>query len=318
MVVVLVAASGVVWWLRGPRSAPAEAAAQPIAAPKELVLAAQLRAHTALQVAVPVDGRVESASVAVGDEVFEGQLLAQIKSEGLESESQAAAQELERAQEKVNTLEASISSARLESSRAAADNERIRSELDRASKHYQREKMLLAEGATPRLQFEKAERDFKTLTAEAETIQAVAAQADERVSSLTRELDTARKLLQAKSDDVEGAKERVSAGEIISPVNGVVTGMRAKAGDTVDRSMRDFIVIATDLSTMEAVAEISSSQVQYVKQGQEAWVAVAESPDDLLPGTVKNVADGKVTVEFANPNPAIKPGITAQIRIKIT
>ena len=36
---------------------------------------------------------------------------------------------------------------------------RVRAELDRASRNYQRQKMLLAEGATPRLTFEKAERE---------------------------------------------------------------------------------------------------------------------------------------------------------------
>ena len=39
---------------------------------------------------------------------------------------------------------------------------------------------------------------------------------------------------------------------------------------------------------------------------------------EILQGTVAKIEDGKVIVEFPSPNPMIKPGLTAQIRIKLT
>jgi hypothetical protein len=45
---------------------------------------------------------------------------------------------------------------------------------------------------------------------------------------------------------------------------------------------------------------------------------LAEMAGEVLQGTVLKAENGKVTVEFANPNALVKPGLTAQIRIKLT
>ena len=82
--------------------------------------------------------------------------------------------------------------------------------------------------------------------------------------------------------------------------------------------MTDLFRIATDLSLMHAVAEANPSQVGQIKQGQPAMISVAELGAELLEGTVVKVEGDKVTVEFGNPNPTIKPGLTAQVRIRLT
>jgi len=51
-----------------------------------------------------------------------------------------------------------------------------------------------------------------------------------------------------------------------------------------------------------------------VHPGLQAAVTVAESPNPLA-GQVKSVDQGKVVVEFANPDPVVKPGLTARVRI---
>jgi multidrug resistance efflux pump len=277
-----------------------------------------LQARSVIEVGVPVEGKIEAFHADAGDEVYEGQLLAQVRSQRLQTAEEAAMLDLERAQTRVNNLESTIAATRLEASRASADAMRVRADLDRASRLYQRQKMLLAEGATPRLVFEKAEREFQALQAASGNLDQVATQSEERVTSLTRELDGARKVLQDKAEELEGAKAELAAGDITSPVSGIVAGRRGQAGEDVNPTVKDLFRIATDLTVMEAVADAGSSDFARVKEGQEAFVALAESPDELLPGVVTKVADGRVTIEFRNPNPAIRPGLTAQVRIKLT
>lgn len=283
----------------------------------EITMAAKLQARTIVDIASPIEGKIETVHTEVGSEVYEGQLLAVVKSATLESARQQAQQDYERLQTRVNDLESALAAARLEASRAGADATRIRADLDRATRNLQREKMLLAEGATPRLTFEKAEKQFVALEMESKNMDQVAKQSDERVLSIQQELDTARKLLQDKTDALEASKERLAAGQVYSPVSGTMASMRARAGDDVHPSTKDLFQIATDLSTMEAVADVDSSQMSRIKPGQIAYIAVAES-QDLLTGVVKEAVGGKVKVEFANPDPSIKPGLSAQIRIKIT
>jgi multidrug resistance efflux pump len=294
----------------------AKAQTQPVVT--EIVVAAKLQAATVVNVGVPIAGKIEAFNAEPGDEVYEGQLLAQVRSAGLQDAQEAAVVELERAQARVNNIESSIAASRLEASRAAADASRVRSDLDRATRHYQRQKMLLEEGATPRLTFEKAERDFRTVEAESKNLDQVAKQSEERVDSLQRELDNAQKLLQDKAENLEGLNERMAAGDISSPVNGIVAGRRGQVGEEVNPTIKDLFQIATDLSLMEAVAEPGATELARIKPGQEAFIALAESPDELLPGLVKKIEQGRVTIEFKSPNPAIKPGLTAQVRIKLT
>jgi hypothetical protein len=97
----------------------------------------------------------------------------------------------------------------------------------------------------------------------------------------------------------------------------VLVGRRGVAGDDVDRSMSDFLQIATDLSRLEVVLEAPPPVLARTKPGQPAAVAVAEHATDPLPGEVKTVDQGKVIVEFANPDPLIRPGLTAHVRIRL-
>jgi multidrug resistance efflux pump len=286
--------------------------------PTEAILPATLQAQTVVEVGVPIEGKIEVFHAEVGDEVYEGQLLAQIQSQRLHTAEEEAMLDLERAQTRVNNLESTIVAARLEASRASADALRVRADLDRASRLYQREKVLIAEGATPRLKFEKAEREYQALQKESENLDQLATQSDERVSALNRELDAARKTLQDKADELEGAKAEIAAGDITSPASGIVAGRRGQAGEDVDPTLKDLFRIATDLTVMEAIADAGPADFARVKEGQEAYVSLAESPHELLPGIVKKAVEGKVTIEFKNPNPAIRPGLTAQVRIKLT
>jgi multidrug efflux pump subunit AcrA (membrane-fusion protein) len=318
ILVVLAAAGAAVLFVIRARGTPAAIVeTKPAEPPTEIVLPARLAAKNVVEIPAPIEGRVEQFHVDVGEEVSEGELIAVIRSQRLQTDMEAAQIDLERVQTRVSNLESEISAARLESSRATADATRVRADLDRASRTYQREKMLLAEGATPRLKFEKAQRDFAALEQESKTLDQVARQAEERVAALNLELDTARKILQDKTDDFEASKGRIAAGEVLSPATGIVVSRRGTAGDDVHPSMTDLFRIATDVSVMEALADADPGQLALIREGQAAFVAIAET-QDVLPGTVIGVRDGKVIIEFANPNPTIRPGVPVQVRIKLT
>jgi len=299
-----------------PQTAAKPVIEQPVEA--ELSLAAVLQTATSIPVGVPIQGKVESFQVEAGDEVYEGQLLAQIRSPALETAKLEAETDLERAETRVRNLEAAMSAARLEASRAVADAARVKNDYERAAKNFQREKMLLAEGATPRRNFERAQKDYVALEAETKNHDAVAAGAEERITSTQNELDAAKKLLEGKSEDVEQVTQRVGAGNVLSPVNGIVVGRRGQAGDDVHPSMTDLFQIATDMSAMQAVAQASPEQIRQLKPGQPATVTIVEMGGEILQGSVLKIDGDKVVIEFANPNPLIKPGLTAQVRIKLT
>ena len=149
-----------------------------------------------------------------------------------------ARSELERAQSRLTNLEASVVAARLEASRAGADASRSRSDFDAAEKAYLRQQLLYREGATPRLVFEKAERDYLRAKSEYETLAAVAKASDQRVDALLKDVDAARKNLAGKTADLEDADADLLAAEVHSPVDGMVVARRRSEERRVGKECR--------------------------------------------------------------------------------
>src|SRR5262249_51857911 len=126
----------------------------------EVTLQGKIRPQHVIGVAANVPGFIETFLVEPGQDVYQGQVLARIGAQGLESTREAAAATLERAQEQVTRAEAGVAATRMEGSRSEADAQRARMALDRVEKVYARQRTLHAEGATPRLTYEKAEAEY--------------------------------------------------------------------------------------------------------------------------------------------------------------
>jgi multidrug resistance efflux pump len=282
----------------------------------ELLIPVTVRARDVVTVPSPIEGTVESFHVEVGDEVFEGQALAFIRSAALESAKEQAYSVLEQAQDKTNRLESAVIEGRLEASRASADASRARSEYERAEREYKRQQILIREGATPRLTWEKAEREYASTKAEFETLDALAKQVAERIDSMTKELDNARKALEEKRQEYEDASFDAGAADLRSPVDGLVVARRGGEGDAVSREVTDLFQIAVDLSTFEAVGEADPNARGRVHPGQHALIHFAELGEGVS-AQVKFSEAGTIVLEFPNPGPAVRPGATGQARIRL-
>ena len=175
----------------------------------------------------------------------------------------------------------------------------------------------MKEGATPRLKFEKAEKDFKAAKNESEILDTVAKNADEHVRTLVKELDAARVALSEKTDELEEAKSDVAAGEIHSPVDGLVIGVKGAPGGEISRTTTDLVLVAVELTSLQVLLIPEASVFPRIQAGQVCSVHVAEFPEEL-PGKVAQIKGTEVIVEFVSPSPVIKPGSTAQVRIKLT
>jgi multidrug resistance efflux pump len=312
--------AGAISWYRTQQQPAVKPAAATDTAPapgSEVSLAGKIEALNVVPVPAPVDGTLEIWHVDIGEEVYEGQLLASIKNTQLESARDKAAAELETVQTRINNMEGELSAARLEASRAAAEGARAKGEYERQNKLFQRQQLLYREGATPRLVFEKTQREFESATAEYDTARAVLEQAEERVRSLVRDLDAIRKTLEDKREELENTAAELAGAEVHAPVDGIVNARRVEQGTAVTRDMQDLVQLATDLGALQVVVEPPPSVVSRLRPGQEAIVQVAEAANEALPGSIKEINEGRVVVTFASPNPAVRPGLTAQVRLRL-
>jgi multidrug resistance efflux pump len=321
IVLVLAAAAGLGLWQRQQRitreRVEAEAKSRAArAVPVEISAPGKIQARNVVDVASPIDGVLDQFLVNVGEQVFEGEVLARIRNDALDAAQATARADLDKARAKETDLESQLIAARLDASRARSDAARAKADYDRTEKVYQRQKMLLDAGATPRLTFEKAQKDFETAKADYEGYSTSAQTAEDRVASLTKEIESAKAAVETKSQDLESAQAHAAGGEVRSPANGMVVGLRGKPGDPVDPGMKDLVVIAVDLSALEVVVDADPKTAQRIHQGQPALIEVAEAPS-AIEGAVREIKSGQVFVDFTSPSAAIKPGLTAQVKFKV-
>lgn len=286
-------------------------------APVDITLEAPVQARKVVNIPASTDGFITRFQADVGEDVFEGELLAQIKNAKVDNAAQNAESEATQAQAKAADLENALIGARLEASRSRSDETRVKSELERAQRLYIQQKALIDQGATPRLTFEKAEKDYNTYKADAENLERTAAAAEERVTSLTAELESARKLAESQAQKSDEAKADLGAGEVRSTVDGVVLARNAQLGAMVSHELADLFQIAVELNNLQVTVTPSAAVVTRIKPGQPATIEIADAPGAVA-GTVREVQGGQVVIDFTSPGATVKPGKPAKVKLHLS
>jgi multidrug resistance efflux pump len=296
-----------------PKPAPLVAAPPPIT---QITLTGRVEPRTVVSVAPPIDGVLDKYFVEVNQQVFEGQLLGRIRNPKLDDVDQHAVADLDKAELRVTTLEGDQLKARLEASRAAADKSRAHNDVTRLQKDYDRQQGLWASGATPRLTWEKAEKDYNDAKAYAEKQDAAAQQASDSEAAVDHDLEAAKQAVEQATAAVERSKTAAAAAEMHSPADGIVVERQESQGLAVDPSIKELMKIATELTSLQIVAAADASVLARIHAGQAAMVQASELSPDPIAGTVREIRGGAVIVDFTVPEAPAKLGQPAQVIIK--
>jgi len=310
------------WRWRPPAATAVKAPAGAVSAPNpEVTGTGKIRPQHIVRVTAPGAGPVEAFLADAGQEVYQGEVLARVGAAGLASARDAAAQAVEHARDAVAKAEAMIVSSRQEASRAGTDAQRAQVALDRDRKAYDRQSMLHEAGATPRLVYEKAQKDYAASQREYAAVQKAAQAASGAADAADAGLAAARTELADRTAELESAQLALAAAEVRSPVDGFLfarngevgkpaRGPEGPAGDSL-------FEIATDIGALEVPVVAPPEALRRIRTGQAAVVVVAEVHSDGIAGVVREIKDRQAVVEFTSTAPAIKPGMQAAVRIKI-
>lgn len=318
--VVLLAAIGAGAYMWHRKQAPPQQLAKGPAEPPpgtEITLEGMIRAVDRIRINAPVSGVLEEFAVAPGDEVHEGQVLGRIANDAIREEEVEARLELERAQARLRAQEAELTALRLEESRLAADAARARSELARVEKIYQRQSLLIREGATPRLVFQRAEEDYLAAKKERDRIEELLAAAQDRVQAAAAGLEEARKAVADRQEQLEAARSRAESCNLVAPADGIVVRIARSAGETVEEGFEGLIEIASDWTHLELEADAPEAYTKRLAPGDAALIVLAELPQGALEAQVKSVAKQQVVIAFTSPSTLVRPGMTATVRLKL-
>jgi HlyD family secretion protein len=316
-VVLVCGVGGFLVFRRSPSTHAKVAPASLPAAPKasEITLTGTVQAAHVVDVPVPVDGTVEQFLAEVGQRVSEGEVLARIKNPRLGAAQQLAKLNAEQAQNRLNQLESDLIAARLEVSRSEADATRVKMALDQSEKTFERQQTMFREGVAPRLAYEKAEQEYKGWQAEAQKLAETARSAADRVESTTKDIEPARKAIAQRTNELEDAEAEMAAGEVNALADGVVIARRGKVGQPVTTAISDLFRIAADPQVLQVVVAAASTAAR-IQPGQSATIELGRGVSPLA-GTVREVKSGQVFLDIANPPPAVAPGMSVQVKIRL-
>jgi multidrug efflux pump subunit AcrA (membrane-fusion protein) len=317
LAVAVVLISALVFSVHQPKAAAPPAPSAPPAVslpptPKEISVTGRVEAVHTIPVSVSIAGEVDSFSAEVGQDVFEGQVLARIANRGLETGRDSLQRALQASEQKLSTLETTISAARLEAVRAHDDSVRAQEEMGRTTKAYERQKLLAAAGATPRNTYEKSQKDMEAAQNDSEGTRDLAKRADEHVQDLTKQYDALKKTIEDKRKELEEAQAALAATEVHAPAGGVVVARQGEIGKPLTQEEAAALFrIATDLSALEAVFPPDTA----MKKGDSVTVSFSDIPGDPMQGVIRDIKDGEARADFTSANPAIRPGMPCTVQL---
>jgi HlyD family secretion protein len=123
--------------------------------------------------------------------------------------------------------------------------------------------------------------------------------------------------LEQKTAALNEAHAQNGAGDVRSPAAGIIVAKCCQAGDVVNPAAMELFQIASDLTTLQVAAAVDDAVGQQIHPGQSAEIEINPGPGSLI-GKVREVQPGNVIIDFVSRSPAVRPGMTAQVRIKLS
>jgi multidrug resistance efflux pump len=305
-------------WHRRPAPAlPVRAAGPAVLLLNQVTLSGTIRPQHIVGVGAQVAGVIDAFAVDVGQDVYQEEVLARIGSQGLDSSREAAASAVDHAQEQVNRADTAVAGARLEQSRADAEAQRARFAMERAETAFSRQQLLFSQGATPRLVYEKAQREYDSARTEFNVMDKAARAAAESVQSALQEVASAQKILADENQRLQESQAAFEAADVHSPVDGLLVGRSGEVGKSAQEFGDNLFQIATDTYALEVAVEPQPPVLKRLRPGQPALVLVPDLGIPGITGDIKEIKGALVVVEFNSTIPAIRPGMVADVRLKL-
>jgi HlyD family secretion protein len=296
-----------------------------------------------VQVGSQVSGVVKALHADFNSPVRKGQLLAEIDPQPFQEKVNQAQAALESAQAAVVAAKAEVRKADtdIRSAQAQADSERalvaeaVAGERE-ANITAGRQQQLAANSIVSDDQFETAKSTYDVAVADREAVDAQERVAETAVDEM-REARNAAAIQETSAEaqvrEAEGALEQAKLDlahtRITSPIDGVVISRDVEAGQTVAANFAapELFQIAQDLSKMQVDADVDESEVGKVHAGQVAQFTVDAMPNRTFEAVIRqlresatniqNVITYDAVMDVPNPDLALLPGMTANIRIPV-
>ena len=313
------AAAGALYWYQGRGDAGelryrlAKVERGPISA---VVLASgTLNAVTTVQVGSQISGQVKEIHADFNTPVKSGQVIARIDPATFELRVNQARADLDAAQSSVAVARSGLAAQQ-------AELGRVKLTLAEAQRDLERKKSLVDKNYISPAELDKARTVYESTREQLKAVQAQRQVSEAQVRSALATVKQRESLLRQSEVDLERTIIR-------APVDGTVILRNVDAGQTVAASLQAPVLftIAQDLRDMQVEVAIDEADVGRLRLGMPVSFAVDAFPRRSFQGeirqirkspqNVQNVVSYTVVVSAANPDLALLPGMTANVRVQV-
>jgi HlyD family secretion protein len=280
-----------------------------------VVASGTLNAVTTVQVGSQISGQVKDIYADFNTPVKKDQVIARIDPASFELRVNQARADVDAAQSAVAVARSGLAAQQ-------AELGRVRITLAEAQRDLERKKMLVEKKFISPAELDKAHTVLDTTQEQIKAVQAQIQVSEAQIQAALAAVKQRESLLRQAQVDLERTVIR-------APVDGTVILRNVDAGQTVAASLQAPVLftIARDLRDMQVETAIDEADVGRLRVGMPASFSVDAFPRRSFGGEIKqirkspqnvqNVVSYTVVISAANPDLALLPGMTANVRVLV-
>ncbi|WP_088188433.1 efflux RND transporter periplasmic adaptor subunit [Desulfosporosinus sp. FKA] len=282
------------------------------------VMAGIINANDKANITSKIAAKVTGISVDVGSVVKQGDALITLDTNDIQAQVNQAQAAVAAAQANLANAQAGARPEQISQAQAAVDA--AKSAYTNAQTTYNRDQQLFQSGALPQAQLDAVQTQLTAAQAQYNSAQD---QLDLLKKGQTKEaIDALQAQVQQAQSALDYAKTMLSNGTIAAPIAGTISAKSINIGELA--SPGETLLTITNNTSLFVNASLPAGLAGSVKVGQNVDVKVSEIPDKNFTGTVSmvnSVVDSQntsvlVKIQINNPDPALKPGMLAEIGLK--
>jgi HlyD family secretion protein len=281
---------------------------------RSVVARGKIEPLSKVEVKSKANGIIQALMVDVGDNVSEGQVLAELDKEDLQAQVRGAKATRDAEEANLQTAITAEARARIEAANP---------ELEFARRDYERAQGLFKEKIASQQQLDDAERAYEVSQNRQKLLEAT-------VQSAGAQVAQARARVAAAKAALDRAEESLSYATIRAPISGIVLTRDTEVGDAVSSilnlgSSATLIMTLGDMSSVYIKGEVDEADIGKADCGQRVRTKVEAFPNESFEGMVKriapmgkeqnNVTTFEVRVTIANPQGKLRVKMTANAEI---
>ena len=232
-----------------------------------------------VKISPDISGEITELTVAEGDTVKKGQLLARIYADIYSIQREQAASGVAQSQSQVANSQAQVSN-------SEAALEALKANMEQAQKNYDMQKKLFTDKVISQNEFNIAEASYRSAKANYKA-------ASEGIRSTIASVQGAKAGVQSAYANLQKANKDLGRTAIVAPMDGVVSLLSVKKGEKVAGNSfnvgTEMLRIA-DMSKIEIRVDVGENDIPKVKLGDSAIIDIDAYSDRKFKGIVTQIA----------------------------